>query len=157
MKLLPGLAVLAAAVFLAGCDSVSEATASVRARLAAHAQPRLHVFTADPRATYEAAKVAVNQMNFRFVRGGAAQGRLEAVSAVAPSDNLNGSRQITLSARFSNHLEGGTEVSLLLEEVIEGNSSQRAGQATAAPLRDTPLYEVFFRSVQQVLERRPVT
>lgn len=46
---------------------------------------------------------------------------------------------------------GGTEVSIGLTEIIEDDSSNRAGQATETPLRDTPQYEVFFRAVQEAL------
>ena len=49
-------------------------------------------------------------------------------------------------------VSGGTEVNVRLTEIIEIDSSNRAGQATETPLRDTPQYEVFFRSVQQALD-----
>jgi hypothetical protein len=45
----------------------------------------------------------------------------------------------------------GTEVALRLGEIVESDSSNRAGVATEAPLRDTPQHEVFFERVGQVL------
>ena len=48
--------------------------------------------------------------------------------------------------------EKNTEVTVRLNEVIEDDSSDRAGHATASPLRDTPQYEVFFREVQKALD-----
>ncbi len=58
-----------------------------------------------------------------------------------------------MNVKLNATLDGsGTEVSLILKELIETDSSQRAGQATATPLRDTPQYEVFFRTLQQVLD-----
>jgi hypothetical protein len=48
--------------------------------------------------------------------------------------------------------DGGTELSVTLTEIIEADSRGRAGQGTATPLRDTPLYEVLFRNVQQALD-----
>ena len=44
-------------------------------------------------------------------------------------------------------MEGGTEVRLTLKEIIE-DSSEHLGMATTSPLRDTPLYEVFFHAIQ---------
>ena len=91
-------------------------------------------------------------MGYRFVRGGPAQGELEAISGVATADSLSSSRQISLSAKLRPTLEGGTEISLIFKELIEADSVRKAGQATATPMIDTPLYEVFFRTVQQVLD-----
>jgi hypothetical protein len=48
----------------------------------------------------------------------------------------------------------GTEVTVRLTEILEADSSNRAGMATEAPLRDTPRYQVFFRQVQAALEAR---
>ena len=144
-------AVLSLAVF-SGCESLAEATTSVRDRIAAREQPRTHTYKVAQRPTYEAARLAVEQMGFRFIRGGAAQGELEAVSGLASGDKLRSSRQITLKLRLNPTLDGGTEASLLLSEVIESDSRGRAGQGTSAALRDTPLYEVFFRNVQLALD-----
>jgi hypothetical protein len=147
------LALLSLALF-SGCASLSDATTSVREKLAAREQPRTHLYQAPQRATFEAARVAVEQMGFRIVRGGAAQGELDAVSGLSSSDTLRGSRQITLKLRLQSTLDGGTEAALRLTEVIEGDSRGRAGQGTATPLRDTPLYEVFFRNVQVAIDAR---
>jgi hypothetical protein len=150
-RLLALLALLSLAAF-SGCESVSDATTGIREKIAARAQPRTQTYQAPQRATYEAARAAIEQMGFRFIRGGAAQGQLEAVSGVSSSDTLRGSRQITLKLRLTATLDGGTEAALLLSEVIESDSSGRAGMGTSTPLRDTPLYEVFFRSVQQAID-----
>lgn len=142
------LFVMFALVLFSGCEAVSD----VREKFSSREQPRTHAYTSDPRTTYEAARRASEQMGYRFVRGGAAQGELEALSGIATSDTMNSSRQISLSAKFVGTLEGGTEVQLLFREINEGDSARRAGQATATTLRDTPQYEVFFRTVQQLLE-----
>jgi hypothetical protein len=124
----------------------------VREKFAAREQPRTHVYSAAPRATYEAARKAADQMGYRFVRGGPAQGELEAISGLATSDSLNTTRQISMRVKLNATPEGGTELSLLLKEITESDSALRAGQATSTPLLDTPQYEVFFRTVQQVLD-----
>lgn len=138
---------------LAGCESLSEATSSVREKLEAREAGRTKVFAAPARETYEAVRAAVGQMGYRFVRGGAAQGELEAVSGIGLGDRSGSSRQLGLKARLHfSEMAGGTEVNVRLTEVIEADSTNRAGHATETPLRDTPQYEVFFRSVQQALD-----
>jgi hypothetical protein len=145
-------ALIALVLGLSGCESLSDATSSVREKLAAREEPRTHSYTTPQRATYEAARVAVVEMGFKVTRGGAAQGELDAVSDVSSNDTLRGSRQITLKLRLRPALDGGTDASILLQEIIESDSSGRPGMGTATPLRDTPLYEVFFRTVQQKLD-----
>jgi len=150
MKPLPVLLVLVL-LALTGCESLSDMKDSFKETLASRDQPRTRIFAADPRATYDAARTAVDQMEFRFVRGGPAQGQLDAISNVDSSESMHSSRQITLKARLAPAADGGTEVSLWLHEILEDNSSQNAGMATETPLRDTALYEAFFRDVQQAL------
>lgn len=141
------LGILALGLF-AGCEAVSNA----REKLSSREQPRIHTYAADPRAAYEAARRASEQMGYRFVRGGPAQGELEALSVIGTSDTMNSSRQISLNAKFVPTLDGGTEVRLLFREINESDSARRAGQATETVLRDTPQYEVFFRGLQQALD-----
>ena len=138
--------------FLAGCASLSDATGHVREKIAAREQPRIQVYAAAPRAAYEAARVAVEQMDFRFLRGGPAQGELDAISGLSTGDSRRSTRQISLKLRLHATLDGGTEASVLLEEINEADSTSHAGFATATPLRDTPLYDTFFRSLQRALE-----
>jgi len=56
-----------------------------------------------------------------------------------------------MKVKLEHALEGGTNVSVKITEIIEADSSNRAGQATQTPLRDTPQYEVFFRRVGEAL------
>ncbi len=137
---------------LCGCESLSKAGSNVREKIVAREQARTHTFKASQRATYDAAKVAVEQMGFRFVSGGAAQGKLEAVSGIASGDTLRSSRQVTLKLRLTEAVEGLTEASLVLAEIVESDSSSRAGMGVGSPLKDTPLYEVFFRNVQIAMD-----
>ena len=143
---------LAILAFCAGCESMSDMKDGVRERLNARNEPKVRLFAGDQRAVYAAALRAVGQMEYRFVRGGPAQGKLEAVSGLTTSDSLGSARQITLKLELHPNLDGGTEMSLWLNEIIEADSERRAGQGTSTPLRDTPLYEVFFRTVQQALD-----
>lgn len=143
---------LAGAVALAGCESVSDATSAVRERIVARDEAKVRTFAAPPRAAYDAVRTAAADMGYRFVRGGPAQGEFEAVSGVRAGDTHGSARQISMKVKLKPTLDGtGTEVAVRLGEIIEGDSSNRAGQATEAPLRDTPQYEVFFQRVGRAL------
>jgi len=89
-------------------------------------------------------------MEFRVTKGGPAQGKIEAVSGLSKGDNLQSSRQITISIRIS-ALGDSSEVSAVLKEVIEQDSNEHPGFATETKLRDTPYYEVFFNGLAQAL------
>jgi hypothetical protein len=144
------------AVALAGCESVSDATSAVRERMAARDQPHVKTFAAAPRATYDAVRAAATDMGYRFVRGGPAQGEFEAISGVRSGETIGSARQIAMKVTLKPTLDGmGTEVAVRLREIIEADSSNRAGQATEAPLRDTPQYDVFFLRVERVLGVKP--
>jgi hypothetical protein len=130
----------------AGCDEIPD---SLRDRIDGAEAPHVRVYAADQRTTYLAARAAVDQLGFRFVRGGPAAGELEALSDITPGDAQGSTQQFSLKARFSPTLDGGTEVSIWLKEVVEGDSANRPGFATESPLRDTPLYETFLRAIQQ--------
>lgn len=131
-----------------GCESLTD---NVREKFVTP-PPKTRLFAADSRATYAAARTAVEQIGFRFQRGGPAQGELEAVSGLTASDSLRSSRQVIMKVRLHAALDGGTEVTVRLTEVIETDASKTAGVGTETPLRDTPLYEVYFRSIQQALD-----
>jgi hypothetical protein len=136
---------LLAALALAGCESISN-------KIAAREAPEMRNFAANPRATYDAVRTSATAMGYRFVRGGAAQGELEAISGVGTGETIGSARQISMKVTLSPKLDGtATEVSIRLTEILEADSSNRAGQATETPLRDTPQYDVFFRRVGQAL------
>lgn len=151
--------ILLVAVFLgallgAGCESVGDATASVRDRLAARDAARTQTYAADQRATYEAVRAASAEMGYRFVRGGPAQGELDALSAVGTGERIGTARQLAMKVRLERALDGGTVVSVRITEIVERDSSNRAGVATETPLRDTPQYDVFLRRVGELLKRQ---
>jgi len=107
-------------------------------------------FQSDPRSVYDAALVSLARMEFRVTKGGPAQGKIEAVSGLTQRDNLKGSRQVSMSIRIS-QLGDGSEVSVVLKEIIEEDSGDRPGFATETKLRDTPYYDVFFNGVTEAL------
>jgi hypothetical protein len=153
MKNLFAPAMLAFALVLAGCESLSEAKDSIREKLAARDQPQTRVYPdAAPRAVYEAARIAIGQMDFRFLRGGAAQGELDALNSVSGGAAPHSAHQISLKVRLHGTSDGGTEANVWLKEVIESDSANHAGTATETPLRDTPLYDTFFRNLQRAID-----
>ena len=136
----------------AGCGTFSDATSGVRERMAARAAPQTRTYAATPRATYDAIRATASAMGYRFIRGGAAQGEFEAMSRVGSGETMGSARQIGMKVAFKPSLdEKGTVVALRLTEILEADSSNRAGQATETPLRDTPQYDVFFRRLGQAL------
>jgi hypothetical protein len=155
MRILPAIAACCAAAFLAGCDSgVGD---SVRSALGPREAPRTRVFQADQKAVYEAALAAAKEMGYRFVRGGPAEGELDALSGISSGDDADAgsSRQVSMKVRLSQTPEGGTTAEVAFGEIIEADSKNQPGMATETPLRDTALYEVFFRNVQEALQSPP--
>ena len=145
--------ILAFVLAVTGCESLSDAKDTIREKLAERDAPQVKVYPGvAPRAVYEATRSAIRQMNFRFLRGGAAQGELDAINGVSAGDTLNSAHQISLKVRLHATPEGGTEAKVWLKEIIEADSANRAGIATETPLRDTPLYDTFFRNLQQAID-----
>jgi hypothetical protein len=138
----------AAALFCAGCDDIGD---SLQDRVDPAIQPHVRVFAASQRATYEAARAALNQIGFRFLHGGPAEGKLEALSGLADGDVAGSTQQFSLKAEFAPAADGGTEVRVRLSEFIEEDTEHHPGFTTESPLKDTPLYETFFRYIQQGL------
>ncbi|HXQ80013.1 MAG TPA: hypothetical protein VN775_01785 [Opitutaceae bacterium] len=153
MRIIPAIAGCCAAALLAGCESGIEDT--VRSALAPREAPRTRVFQADQRAVYAAARAAADEMGYRYVRGGPAEGVLDELSGISTGDDNGSSRQISMRVRLSPDAEAGTEVSVAFNEIIEANSRDLPGMATETPLRDTALYEVFFRNLQVALQAPP--
>jgi hypothetical protein len=146
------LTALLALALLAGCESLSETTSFVRGRLAAREEVKERSYPAAPRVVYDAVRAAVAQMGYRVVRGGPAQGEIDAVSAVGAGEQHGSARQIALKVKLRAALDGGgTVVAVSLTEILEPDSSNRAGQATGMPLRDTPQYQVLFQRIAELL------
>ncbi|HEY1763665.1 MAG TPA: hypothetical protein VGF85_02000 [Opitutaceae bacterium] len=149
MKPLTALVVLASAVLLAACNSGVED--SVRSALAPREAFRSRVFQGDQKAVYEAARMAGDSMGYHYVKGGPAQGELTEMTGITEGEEVGSSRQIVLRAHLEPDVEGSTSISVTFNEILEPASTGQPGFATETPMRDTPLYEVFFRKVQDAL------
>jgi len=148
-------AVLVAAVALSGCDSLSDASQAVREKFAPEPAVRTKVISSPQRVVYEAVKTAANSMGYRQTRGGPAQGEFEAVGGVGEGESVGSARQVRLIVHLHATLDGDqTTVSVRFTEILEDNANSRMGMATETTMKDTPLYEVFFRNVQQALASR---
>jgi hypothetical protein len=134
---------------LAGCESVSEQISAPFVP----PQPKSQVFAADERTTYAAARAALNDLGFGFVRGGPAQGVIEALSSVQTGGDisLNSARQLQLEAHFSSAAEGGTQVDVVMHELVQSDMDQHPGMGTSTVLRDSAFYEEFFHAIGQHL------
>lgn len=147
------VAALAVTFAFTGCESLSEAKDSIRDKLAARDEPQVHVYPGvTQRAVYDATRVAIAEMGFRYLRGGAAQGEVDAINGVSGGDAPGSAHQISMKVRLHATGDGGTEVKVWLKEVIEADSANHAGTATETPLRDTPLYDTFFRNLQRAID-----
>jgi hypothetical protein len=153
MKNLTAIAACCAAALLAGCES--DIPDSVKSALGPREEPRNRVFPADQKTTYEAALQAADQMGYRFVRGGPAEGELNELSAISTGDEVGSSRQVSMKVRLEPGPTAGTQVTVSFSEIIEADSNNQPGMATETPLRDTPQYDVFFRDLQRCLQPKP--
>jgi hypothetical protein len=146
MKIVPTAALCLVSAFLAGCDSPVGDT--VQSALSPRESPRTRVFQADGKATYVAAKAAAEELGYHFVKGGPAQGELVEMSDVSTGDESTGSRQLSLKVTLTPSDPSGTSVEASFEEILESSSNGASPSlATETPLKDTPLYEVFFRNL----------
>lgn len=144
---------LSGSFFLTACESTETVRSAVQRRISP--EYKVHDVEADERAAYEAARAALANFGFRQTKGGPAQGFLEALSQVDPSGPNGLARQTTLRVRIgvSTRVPNGTEVSALFSSVEETPMRDAKGMATEVPLRESPLYEVFFRYLDSNLAR----
>jgi len=151
MKKIFALVLSSLVLVLAGCGTTAtDFKTSVREKFDG---PTYHtkIVTADGRVAYEVAKQSVGKLGFRVVGGGAAQGRIEALSSLSTNDSLQGARQLSMKVKLRPATTGGTELAVLITEQVQDDFNKGAGQVTETPLRETALYEVFFHTVEQEL------
>lgn len=143
------LAALCLSLVLAGCESgLSD---DVKSALGPREAPKTRVYQADQKAVYEAARKAVDEMEFHFEKGGPAEGTLEALSPIQGGDEPGSARQISMKVTLEPGPESGTQVEVSLTEILAADATNQPAMATQTPLRDTPLYDVFFKDIQAYL------
>jgi hypothetical protein len=151
--MIPILAFGMLAFSVGGCSAVTAKIRDLREQAATRGTPHVRTFATDRRTAYAAAVAALPKVGLQFQRGGAAQGELEAISEQAAEGNGNRRSQLVLTVRFTNTLDGTTEVRAWLEEFVETDFRKSSGRATGAPLPDHALYEAFLRSLAEGLKK----
>ena len=143
-----GLAALA--IGAAGCSSVRDMLPARMQQRLEGTPEQVREVPGEPREVFDRARAALDEMNFTLMRGGPAQGRIEALGGV--QSDLRGARQLKLVATFDPGLPGSTRVGLTFFEIIEGDAQRSPGLATEAVIADTPLYAIFLRQLGYVAE-----
>lgn len=151
------LPVLTAAALLAGCETESPIE-RVRQQVTGDYPSQHRTFQADERHTYAAARQALKALDFTFTRGGPAQGVMNAHSAINPGEHVGTVHQFGLHAEFQTGLDGkSTDVTVTMTETQADDVNGKLGSGAETPLRDTSLYEAFFRSIQASLNQPDMT
>lgn len=133
----------------AGCETARN---DLRERFTAP-QYQAKVVSVDQHKAYDAARVALKKMDYTFERGGPAQGFIHAYGVVDASvaGGPGTARQIYMDVKISVAVEGGSKIEVLFSRMVEDDFNKRPGQGAVTPLRDSPLYEVFFSHVEAAL------
>lgn len=109
------------------------------------------VVPADQRKTYEAARAALKAMDFRFERGGPAQGRITAIGGVSTTNDLRSARQLSVEVRLT-QVQEGTEVAALFSNIQEDDFDKHPGMGTSMPVRESGIYDAFFQHIHDALK-----
>ena len=152
LKTLRSFILLAAAWgFLSGCDSLESVRDTVKDRVAG-VPPKVRVVDGESRGTYEAARLAMEKLGYRFAGGGPAQGRLEGLTRIDGGRDFGSSRQRSITIHLE-PLDGGKiEVQVLLTEIVDEGSERAAGGPTETPLRESSGYDIFFAELERQLQ-----
>jgi hypothetical protein len=130
-------------VLLAGCESVS-----VPERFAG-VPPQVIAVNGEMEEVYLAAQKAFKRLDFVVTR--AAMGRVEAASAIKTSVTFGDSRQVVARVRITQSEPGKSDVEL---SVTEEASSKSMGGTRQQALREHSLFQLYFSTLQQVLQER---
>lgn len=108
-------------------------------------------FSDPPEKLYNASRAALEAMNYTFVRGSRASGKLEMASRVLPgSALLTRQRQVRVSIE---ELEGGqSEVHVAILETSEDESAGGTRTATNRVVRDSTAYGAFWTRLDEQLK-----
>ena len=153
MKAHLALGIASIALLLGACESSTGTKDSLRQRWTARYEGQTRTFSGDQRQVFEAAKDVAKSMGYRIVRGGPAQGTFEAASGLESDAALRSSRQMTLKVKLSGAADG-TELNAVFFEIFESDSQRQPGMGTETPLKDGPMYELYFAHVSQALKQK---
>ena len=103
---------------------------------------------------YDASRAALEAMNYTFLRGSRADGRLVMQSRVQPSATLR-PRQRHADITIKSLDTGETELGLAFWEASEDESAGGTVTATNRILRDSMVYQVFWEHLAEALGHPP--
>lgn len=146
-RILTFAAALALIAAFAGCKSNI-------ANLREHISPTYHdvIVEADQDAAYTASLAALSQMGYTITSRGAAQKKIEGISAVTTDSMSRLARQTSVSVRFGVAPNNTTAIQILFTEIVEDPSGGRQGSGTKQPLTSSGLYNVFEKQVNEALK-----
>ncbi|MDF9831975.1 hypothetical protein M2103_000179 [Ereboglobus sp. PH5-5] len=124
------------------------------ANLREHINPTYHdvIVETDEDAAFAAARTALVQMGYKITSSGVAQKKIEAISAISSGDMGRAARQVSASVRFGVAPDNTTAIQILFIEILEDSGMSRDGMATKQPLRESGLYGVFEKYVNEALK-----
>jgi hypothetical protein len=141
---------LLASGLLAGCASMDSVRSSMKDRFVGMS-PTVRLVQGAPRQVYDAARVAMEQLGYRYVRGGPAQGELEGLSRIGAGDDFRSSRQRSIEIHLQPLDGDSVEVGVRLKEIVQDGSSRVSSLATETPLRESSAYDAFFEALERML------
>jgi len=142
MKLFQLIAVSLVLLF-AGCESMS-----VPERFAA-VPPQVVTVNGDVEEVYTAAQKAFKRLDFVVTRS--SMGRVEAASAIKTSVTFGDSKQVVARVHITQNEPGKSEVELSVTEEV---TSKSLGGTRQQALREHSLFQIYFATLQQVLQER---
>jgi hypothetical protein len=146
LSAVPALLALAALAAVASCKSnITNLREQVR--------PTYHdiIVETGENTAYTAALSALTRMGYTITSSGAAQKRIEAISAISAAGVNRPARQLTASVRIGVAPDNCSNIQILFTEISEEMGSRREGMGTRQPLADSPLYNVFAKYVNETL------
>lgn len=140
------VAVLLGSLVWTGCGtSGQDFTAGFREKVSGPDFQR-EVMPGSQAAAFKASQRILYDMGFRLTRTRAAQGIVEAISGISSDSAHIGSRQRAAYVLLEDGVDG-VEVRIRFTEIVEESFGRGAAGGTENTLRDTPLYQVFFRQL----------
>lgn len=117
--------------------------------------PEVRIFEHDQPRVYEAALEAIEESGFSLQKGGAAQGRIEAVSPISTETASGRPRQDILRMAFRRTRLDQTEVSAWLTSVKEERIGQDPSLRMGVRTHTAQSADVIFRRMEAILEDGP--
>jgi len=137
-----------------GCASWERVKTGAQERLGGRPTPHAATFMGTQREVYDAARAAMEKLGFVYQRGGAAVGNLVGVSSLDATGSYRRTSQQVIEMEMDETLnDGEIEVQVWLSEILETDPYRTTGRAGATPLRDSSLYDGFFRALQVELDQ----